>query len=401
MPETRVRAVMASHGDSVGGGAERSLFELAVALERDGRVEPVVTVPREGALADALHAASVRTVVLDTPLWTPYEPTAFRSSVPLGGLVRRARLTHEILRRVNPWVRWLRDERPDVVLTSTATIPAPALASAVTGIPHVWWLQEFVTKDHGLRYALGERLSQRVIGRSSEVVVANSRAVRDHYSPPIRGRKMRVIPCGISNFEATPNRIEPPTLRALLLGRQMPGKGARIALEAVSILGRRSVPVELRLVGPIRLAYRMELNRIASELGISDRVEIVGAATAPQDQFAWANVVLMCSENEAYGRVTVEALKSGRPVVGTRSGGTPELITDGVNGFLFEPSSAHGLAMALARLAEDPALLARMSTNASADARDRFTLEGEVDAFVDAMTSVMGGSKRRRSPTRR
>jgi glycosyltransferase involved in cell wall biosynthesis len=388
MPETCPRVVFASHGASLGGGAELSLLELTVALKQDGRVDPVVTVPRDGALAVALRAESIRSFVLPTPLWTPYNPDAFRSSVPLGGLVRRSRRTLAIARRVRPWVQWLRTERPDVVVTSTATIPTPALASAVTGIPHVWWLKELVAENHGLRYVLGEPLSQRSIGWLSKFVVANSRAIKDHFAPPIRSEKMRVIYQGFARPDASPNRIDLPTLRVLLLGKQTPAKGGTLALEAASILKPEPIQIELRLVGQIGAAYRDELNGLASELGIADSVEIVDVTATPQDEFAWANVVLMCSENEGFGRVTVEGLKSGRPVIGARSGGTIELISDGVDGFLFEPRNAQQLAAALRRLASEPGLLALMSENARTGTQDRFTVESEVDAFVDLLRAA-------------
>ena len=150
------------------------------------------------------------------------------------------------------WVRWLRAERPDVVLTSTAAIPTPALASEVVGIPHIWWLQEFMTKDHGFRYLAGEPLSQRSIGWLSKVVVANSKAVLDHFSPPIRSEKMRLIYYGIAGFDASPNRIDFPKLRVLLLGRQTHSKGQELALNAASILKRDQIKAHFRLVGPDR-----------------------------------------------------------------------------------------------------------------------------------------------------
>jgi glycosyltransferase involved in cell wall biosynthesis len=285
-------------------------------------------------------------------------------------------------------VHWLRAERPDVVVTSTATIATPALASALARIPHVWWLQEFVTKDHGLSYMLGEPLSQRSIGWLSKVVVANSNAVKDHFSPPIPSEKMRVIYYGIRGGDTTPNRIDLPTLRVLLLGWQTPTKGQKLALEATGILNSGPLRIQLRLVGPIGAAYRDELQELAARLAISDQVEIRDATATPQDEFAWANVVLMCSDNEAFGRVTVEALKSGRPVIGTRSGGTTELISDGVDGLLFEPADPQDLACALRRLATEPGLLALMSHNARVGTRNRFTVESEVDAFVDVLASA-------------
>ena len=115
-----------------------------------------------------------------------------------------------IARSAVPWFRWLRAERPDVVVTNTAVIPTPALASAMAGVPHVWWLHEFVTKDHGLRYTLGEPASQRAIGWLSKLVVTNSRAVQDHFSPPIPREKMRVVHQGIRRFRRRSQQGSPP-----------------------------------------------------------------------------------------------------------------------------------------------------------------------------------------------
>ena len=204
---------------------------------------------------------------------------------------------------------------------------------------------------------------------------------------------MRLIYYGIDGFDATPNRIDLPTLRVLLLGQQRPSKGQELALYAASILKGDQIQVHFRLVGPIDAAYRDVLQGLASKLGISDIVEIVDASMRPHDEFAWANVVLMCSQNEAFGRVTLEALKSGRPVIGTRSGGTAELISDGVNGLLFEPGNPHDLASAIRQLASEPGLLARMSENARVGTQDRFTIEGEVGAFVDVIAAVAARQK--------
>ena len=242
-------------------------------------------------------------------------------------------------------------------MTNTAVIPVPAVAAALTGVPHVWWLREFVTRDHDLAYIFGEALSQRVIGRCSRRVIANSHAVRRHYSPPIPAVKMRVLYQGITGFEPTPNVVARPEIRALMLGHVTPTKGVEVAVEAAGILRSaaagsfgRPAPVDLRLrlVGPIGSDYRRRLERLIAERGLEGSVEIAGFSSSPRTELAWANVLLVCSDNEAFGRVTVEALKSGRPVVGSRSGGTPELITHGVNGLLFAPGNAAELAGACA-----------------------------------------------------
>jgi glycosyltransferase involved in cell wall biosynthesis len=68
-----------------------------------------------------------------------------------------------------------------------------------------------------------------------------------------------------------------------------------------------------------------------------------------------ADAVVNCSRNEAFGRVTVEGMLAGKPVVGAASAGTAELIRHGCNGFLYEPGDVGQLVEILRRLIEDPA----------------------------------------------
>lgn len=392
MPHRVLKVVFASHLSCLEGGAQLCLLEVASALERDERIEPVVTVPSDGPLAAALRAESVRCCILPTPWWVLDADGTIPRILRLG-LLRRSWRSLGIARSLVQWCRWLRTERPDVVVTNTAVIPTPAIAGALARIPHVWWVHEFVTKDHGLTFVLGERLSQRLIDRLSQQVVANSRAVRDHFSPPISAERIRVVYEGSVGFAPMPNRIDPSMLRVLLIGVLSPTKGVETAIEAARMLTSEQVRLHLRVVGPLAPRYRRRLERLVTDLGVTDCVEIAGASTDPHAEFEWANVVVMCSRCEAFGRVTVEGLKSGRPVVGTRCGGTPELITDGVNGFLFTPGAAEELASVLKRLKQEPRLLETLSENAGTGVRDRFTIECEVEELVEVIRSAAARQK--------
>jgi hypothetical protein len=64
-----VKVIFASHGSGVGAGAERNLIDLAAALRRDGRVEPIVTVPRAGGQPAELERAEVAWRAKPTPKW--------------------------------------------------------------------------------------------------------------------------------------------------------------------------------------------------------------------------------------------------------------------------------------------------------------------------------------------
>jgi glycosyltransferase involved in cell wall biosynthesis len=80
--------------------------------------------------------------------------------------------------------------------------------------------------------------------------------------------------------------------------------------------------------------------------------------------------------------VTVEALKRGRPVIGTNTGGTAELIDHGVNGSLYPPGDIEALAASIERFARDPALLVACSDAALAS-NDRFKVEDERAQFLE------------------
>ena len=386
-----IQVLFASHGSTLLGGAERCLLELVLALAETGRVRPTVSVPRRGKLTDALSRAGVPVRVVPTPAWAPLDATALEGPHRWSAPFRRVSLGTGVLVGLPSYVSVVRDTRPDVVVTNTATIPTPALACGLLRTPHVWLLHEFVTLDHHLPYLLGEHFSQRLIGRLSAAVVANSSAVRQHYAPRVPLSKSRVIYYGVPACRVQENRLTSGQLRVLLLGRQNSAKGTDLAVRAVAQLAADEprLNVALRLVGTMQPDYRHEITELSEELGIAKAVKMFEFSADPMNHIEWSNIVLMCSENEAFGRVTAEALKSGRPVVGTRSGGTPEIVTDRVDGLLFEPGDVRGLVSCLRTLASDEKLLETMSRNAKELSSDRFLLEDEVSQFSQLLASVL------------
>jgi glycosyltransferase involved in cell wall biosynthesis len=382
----RLRALFVTQGtDFAGGGAELSLLELIDALRADGRVEPIVTVPGSGDMASAIERRGTRWISRAAPRWVPFDPTTVTRRL------WRVRMALASVKQIPAWVALLRRERPDVVVTNTATTPVAAVASRFVGIPHIWWVHEFVTSDHGLSYALGERWSQRLIGWLSRFVVVNSRALSDYYSARIPGRKLRVVYYAIDAPPVGTNRIQPGALRLLLLGRQTPSKGSELAVRALADVKDSLPGVRLRLVGSMSPGYRQHIESVARALGVQANLEIVPYTTAPAEQIDWSNLLLMCSSNEAFGRVTAEALKGGRPVIGARSGGTTELVTEGVDGYLFAPGSVDELASAIGRLGSNPDLLESMSSAASTRSAQRFSREDELESFVDLLQQAAGG----------
>jgi glycosyltransferase involved in cell wall biosynthesis len=95
------------------------------------------------------------------------------------------------------------------------------------------------------------------------------------------------------------------------------------------------------------------------------------------------DVVVLATHTEGFGLVILEAMSQNRPVVATRIGGVPEIITDGETGLLYEHQDAAGLATAIVRLLTDRRLAAEIAARGALSAQTRFTIDRTVAATCE------------------
>lgn len=135
--------------------------------------------------------------------------------------------------------------------------------------------------------------------------------------------------------------------------------------------------------------YESYLKHLVYENGLDQHVHFVGYVNGASQLIEEADVLLNCSVNKAFGRVTIEAMKAGTIVVGANSGGTAELVDNGSTGLLYEPHNPADLAEKLRQLISTPQLMATMATTGRTWATSRFTLEryaGEILALLEGVT---------------
>lgn len=341
-----MNALLVSHTSGL-AGAERDMLELARALRDRPDVDATVVVPRPGPLVDRLHAEGVRTVCLRYRWWVnvraPMARRAWSLAVNAVAVLRFRRLITRL--------------QPDLVVTGTLAVPSAALAARLTNRPHLWYVQEFGAADHGFRFHLGEDRTMRFVGKLSDVVAACSESVATHLKRWIAGDKIRVLHYA---FDVPPRQQAPSTtssvVKLVLIGTKLEGKGQEEALAALALLDEEGVAARLRLVGPGRPEYVARLQRTARALGVDGSVEFVDEVPDAGAELEAADIVLVCSRAEAFGRVAVEAMRKEVPVVGARAAGTEEQLTASGGGLLYEPGNPTDLAATIARLALDPDL---------------------------------------------
>jgi glycosyltransferase involved in cell wall biosynthesis len=361
-----VKIALVSHSGGV-GGAELCLVEAAKGLVQDGH-EVHAIVPFSGPLLIKLQATGAYTSVVKYCWWV----TSGTRSLSRARQLRRL-LAHPA--SVLGLTRTLRSWSPDVILTNTIAFPGAAVAARLLRRPHVWYIHEFDADEHGLTFDYGRHFSLRVMNQVSDAVLMSSQAVLNNYEEFFSGAKSRVIDPAVevSRWPSALPRGE-AVFRLIMVGAVVPSKRQRDAIDAVKLLRDNGLDVCLTIVGPTVNGYDAILREYISDLRLGESVKIVPYADNPQAYVSVADLAITCSASEGFGRVTIEAMKSGKPVVGAAGAATSELISDGQTGYLYRAGDVRDLARKIAALYSDPDLLAAMGQRAYSWATERFTL---------------------------
>lgn len=134
---------------------------------------------------------------------------------------------------------------------------------------------------------------------------------------------------------------------------------------------------------------RMRLHSLAEALGVADHVLFAGYVPSQllPSYYQQCDVFVLVSTGEGFGIVFLEAMRFGKPCVGARAGAIPEVVEEGLTGFLVEPGDTRGLADAMVSLLQDNVLHAKMGLAG----RERLEQEFSFDSFRARLETVLCG----------
>ncbi|MCC6697212.1 MAG: glycosyltransferase [Candidatus Hydrogenedentes bacterium] len=211
------------------------------------------------------------------------------------------------------------------------------------------------------------------------------------WTGPERWDHLHVVHCGVEPESFTQKHHEGAGKELIFIGRLTAAKGIPVLLEAVAKLRESNPGVRLVLVGDG--PDRDWIVSRAAELGLRDCVEITGylSLDAIKERLLQADVFVMASFAEGVPAVLMEAMASGLPVVATRIAGIPELVDDGVSGFLVPPGDAASLADRMRTLLDNPDLRNRMGAAGRAKIEREFDTRQEVAKISALIRKTPGG----------
>ncbi len=390
-PHPRPRTVLHVLGGATGGAA-RTTLELMVALKAEG-VRSVVACSDFGE--EAVRAALDEVTegkVHHLPLyWWNRKIRVPAWKRPLVELRQRARTGHGVLSAARVAALAAR-EGVDLVHTNTSLTPEGGRAARLLGLPHVWHVRELIGPDQPFRFPLEDAALGRYFVRHASVLVANSGHTAACLAPWLPADRLRVVPNGLdlSRFEPHPLR---PADRAPVVA-MVASLSSRVKKHALflDLVERLPSSIEARIYGDIPSGDAYASGLVARAGG---RVRLMGHVADPVAIMREVDVLVQPSDQDSFGRVVVEAMAAGLPVVGVRGGGVSEIVVDGETGLLVPIDDGAALAAAVARVTADPAWAHALGEAGRARAIERYSVEACVASILDVYADAMARPVRR------
>lgn len=237
----------------------------------------------------------------------------------------------------------------------------------------------FITTCHG-HYS--NKFTSRVMSWGKRVIVASNaigRHMVDNFNTP--QERLKLIPRGV-NIEKfsfkQPSSRNKTQFTVGIVGRITPLKGHEYFIKSLSSVIRQIPNIKVLIVGEApknKLHYRQELEFLVRRLGLDEHVQFLGKRNDIPEILSKLNLLVVSTiEEEAFGRVILEAQASGVPVVATAVGGIIDIIKDGETGLLVPPQDTEEMAQAIVRLLKDVKLSDSIAGKALDLIKEKFTL---------------------------
>jgi len=270
------------------------------------------------------------------------------------------------------------------------------VAASFLGKPHVWFIREFGELDHKLKFHLPFQTILKIIRDSSNLILTNSNAVKNTLFGKVSSENILTLYPHIDIPSSTINKDENSyftrieATKLIIFGSVMESKGQKDAFLAVKELIQRRLDVELIVMGYTEPVYLEQLKEIIEGENLGAYVKFIYFKENPYPIVNQADIAIVCSRNEALGRITLESMLLRKPVIGTNIGGTPELIKDGFNGFLYEPGNYCQLADKIEHLIRHREKIGELGENGYKFVKENFTKEKSSGLLVELLKELKG-----------
>lgn len=313
------------------GGSSKSLCELVKGIRACSDIQCDVLIPRKGKAETFFVQNGIkpeRRILYTNDIRSMNDRELFKSFLKtvcnaLGVIGLR---------------KFIREKQYSLVVSNSSVIGVGADVALKESVPHLYYIREFV--QEGFAHEFINRKKFKADLEASDYVLYVSRAVMDKYENTYCTKHATMIYDGIqvSNYLIPDHELfQKEKLKLSFVGRIHENKGIMELLSvAAMMVGRGYRNFHMEFAGSGDSEFMRKVNEYVQEHNLGQYVAFVGFQENVKVFLSDKDIFCMNSACEGLGRVTIEAMLAGCLVLGKNSGGTAELIQDGVTGYLFD-----------------------------------------------------------------
>ena len=299
-------------------------------------------------------------------------------------------------------VEFARRHDVDLIHSNTILTVEGGFACRQLGIPHVWHVRELVGPGHPWRFPIEGPAFGRFLQSQAAKVIANSQATAAAIQPWLPPGLLDVVPNGIDLSRFVPRRHEAtsrPLVVAMVGNLTTRWKNHLLFVRAAGLVDP-ALPIEWRIYGhdpshggqPGQDEYVDQLLAEVRRAGLADRFRLAGFHADPAEIMAQVDLLVHSAESESFGRVIVEGMAAGLPVVGVAAGGVGEIVRHEETGLLAAPGAADEMARYITTLVRDPDLRNRYGAAGCRRAHECYSLQACAEGVIRAYRAALAVS---------
>ena len=323
-------------------GASYSLLGMICELREKG-VNPFVILLKDGKLRQKLEENNIPYLIVRGYPWViaSDRKTKFRDKL---FWIAKKIMNYLADKKVETIIR---KKQIDVIHINAFTAAVGVNAAKKTGIPCIWHIREFVEED--LKKEFWNKKKSLFYLSKADIAIAISESVYNKFKAESPKSNIVVVYNGVPNREYLRIRdqeiLNNDVVNVLIPGRIDPGKGHEELIDAIELLVKKEkANVHLKIAGVSQSKeYGNYIKEKVRASDLDNNIEFLGYRDDLPDLYKKADIVVVASRAEAFGRVTVEAMMAGCLVIGADTAGTKELIQSKY-GLLYEQGVSTDLA---------------------------------------------------------
>lgn len=304
-------------------GANKSMCIVAEYMKNIGK-NILIVIPKHGKIEKELEERGLDYEIIKSYSWAE-SINENKLKELIKGIIKKI-LNFTSIKKLE---RLIQDKEISIVHVNSLSSYVGIIAGKHNNCNIVLHIREFMEEDHGLK--INYLYNDKKIVNYSTKIITISNSVYDKFSKIYNKDKMKMIYNGIKveDFIFEKEILNNKNVNISIIGRIEEGKGQLELIEAINILKRKNITnLLIRIIGDNTSKYAMELVEKVKKYNIDEYVEFISPTNDIQKYYRDSDIVVVCSRNEAFGRVSIEAMLSSCLVIGANTAGTRELVNN-------------------------------------------------------------------------